>query len=247
MTSKSPSVILVNPQMGENIGACARAMLNCGLTDLRLVNPRDGWPNEKASAMASGAFEIIDDPGVFETTQKAIADKHYIYATTARPRDMVIPVMDAHDAARDMTSRLSKGQEIGILFGAERTGLENNDLAMAHCVITIHLNPQFSSLNLAQSVLLVCYELSRLNYPPQASDLPDAANADEFNQLFSRLEEELEKNHFFRNEGQRPSMIRNLRNMLQRSEMTEQEVRTFHGVISALCGKKAPLSDPSGE
>lgn len=237
-------VILVKPQMGENIGATARAMLNCGLDELRLVDPRDGWPNEKAVAMSSGALDKMPPVKVFETTATAIEDCHYIYATTARPRDMVKPVFTARGAAEDMQKRISQGQRIGLLFGAERTGLENDDVALSHAVITIPLNPAFSSLNLGQAVLLVTYEWSQSIDDTPAQKLPTGESKPvlhkELNELFDRLENELESHHFFRSTDMRPSIMRNLKSMLGRAEMTEQEVRTFHGIISALIGKKAP-------
>lgn len=238
-----PALILVDPQMGENIGAAARAMLNCALTDLRIVNPRDGWPNERARAMSAGALERMPPVQVFADTAASIADCHYVYATTARPRDMIKPVMTARDAAADMKSRMAKGQDVGILFGAERTGLTNDDIALAHAIITIPLNPGFSSLNLAQCVLVVAYEWYQLHGSLEekvlsADSLP--ATHEKLNELYDRLEDELEAHHFFRSPDMRPSIMRNLKNMLGRAEMTEQEVRTFHGIISALVGKKEP-------
>ncbi len=239
-----PAIVLVNPQMGENIGTSARAMFNCALTDLRLVNPRDGWPSAQADATASGAFELMPPVQVFEKTADALSDCHYVYATTARPRDMVKPVFTAKGAAEDMHKRIADGQKIAVLFGAERSGLDNEDVSLAHAVITVPLNPAFTSLNLAQGVLLVAYEwLQAKNKTParQQTDrgsLP--ASHDELNDMFERLETELDKHHFFRDEHHKPIMSRNLRNMLSRAEMTEQEVRTFQGVISALTGKKVP-------
>lgn len=245
--NEMPAIILVNPQMGENIGAAARAMLNCGLTDLRLVNPRDGWPSKAAEANSSGALEIMPPVSVFDSTAAAIADCHHVYATTARRRDMTMPVMTAKAAAEDIHKREAKGQKIGILFGGERAGLDNDDVALAHTVVTVPLNPDFTSLNLAQGVLLLAYEYFQFqdDTPAARSHLDDEAPVTHelLHELFERLESELETHHFFRNDGQKPIMIRNLRNMLSRAEMTDQEARTFHGVISALIGKKAPLQD----
>jgi len=237
-----PAVILVNSQMGENIGACARAMLNCGLTDMRLVNPRDGWPSAVATANASGAFDIMPPVQVFENTEDALKDCHYVYATTARPRDMIKPVLTAKSAAQDMVKRAQDGQKIGLMFGAERTGLENEDVALAHAIVTIPLNPEFSSLNLAQGVLLLAYEWSQMQYEAPECALPtgktDIAAHGEVDNFLERLMSELDNHRFFRDEAMKPSMVRNLKNMFIRSEMTEQEVRTFHGIISALTGKK---------
>ncbi len=242
---QSPTAILVRPQMGENIGASARAMLNCGLDKLRLVNPRDGWPNTSAMSISAGALEQMPPVEVFDSTAAAIANCHYVYATTARPRDMVKPVFTAKSAVLDMQQRQNEGQKIGLLFGGERSGLENDDVALAHAVVTIPLNPAFSSLNLAQGVLLLAYEWFQLHDETEEIQHParesQPVTHEELHELFERLEAELESHHFFRNEGHKPIMIRNLRNMLSRAEMTEQETRTFHGIISALTGKKTPL------
>lgn len=239
---QAPTVILVRPQMPENVGASARAMFNCGLSELRLVNPRDGWPNENGTSMAAGAFDLMPPVDVFDSTASALADCHYIYATTARPRDMVKPVFTARSAAADMHKRQSEGQKIGILFGGERSGLENDDVALAHAVITIPLNPAFSSLNLAQGVLLVAYEWSQLHDQTTDKELrtrdSQIATHAELHGLFERLEAELDTRRFFHSEGHKPIMIRNLRNMLSRAEMTGQEANTFHGIISALIGNK---------
>lgn len=230
--------------MGENIGAAARAMLNCGLDRLRLVKPRDGWPSAQAEAMSSGALEKMPPVTVFDNTAAAIADCHYVYATTARPRDMTKPVLTARGAAEDMHRRAAEGQKIGLLFGGERAGLDNDDVALAHAIVTIPLNPDFTSLNLGQAVLLLAYEWYQLAVNAPARQLPTGnsmpASHDELVELFERLEDELEAHHFFRNDGQKPVMIRNLRNLLARAEMTRQEARTFHGIISALTGKKTP-------
>lgn len=237
----APAIVLVNPQMGENIGAAARAMLNCGLTALRLVNPRDGWPSAPAEAMSSGALAKMPPVQVFEKTAAALTDCHYVYATTARPRDMAKPVFTARTAAQDMRTRAAQGQKTAILFGGERAGLDNDDVALAHAVITIPVNPDFSSLNLGQAVLLLSYEWFQQpvpDLPPETGALPAAH--EKFVELCERLEGELESGHFFRTAGQKPVMLRNLRALLSRAGMSEQEIRTFHGIISALTGKKAP-------
>lgn len=241
---KKPAIILVNPQMGENIGASARAMLNFGLDDLRLVNPRDGWPSAQAEAMSSGALEKMPPVRVYDSTAAAVADCHYVYATTARRRDMAKPVFTAKGAAADMHARIRRGEDIAILFGAERAGLDNDDVALSHAVVTIPANPDFWSLNLAQGVLLASYEWFQelqevADHQPYGRDEDLPAPHNVLVELFERLESELERNHFFRTDGQKPIMVRNLRNMLSRAEMTEQEARTFHGVISALTGKKS--------
>lgn len=233
-----PAVILVQPQLGENIGACARAMLNCGLTDLRLVKPRDGWPNAKASAAASGADLVIDNAKIFETTAEAVADLESVFATTVRTRDMIQRFVTPRVAAGEMRERFAAGQKVGVMFGPERTGLVNDDLTFAQTLVTVPLNPAFSSLNLAQAVLLIGYEWF------QAGDrTPDrflhtgqtrpATMAERVN-FFERLEAALDRTGFFTSEEKRPSMVRTLRNAFERMEMTEQEVRTFHGVVAAL-------------
>jgi len=238
-----PSIVLINPQMGENIGASARAMLNCGLSDLRLVNPRDGWPNERAQANSAGALDQMPPVKIFNSTSEAIAEYHYIYATTARPRDMAKPVMTARSAACNMQKRIISGQKIAIMFGGERAGLSNEDIAHADAIITIPLNPDFSSLNLAQGVLLCAYEWAQITaytapdkQIPQGDSFP--VSKQNFESLMNRLEEELTMHHFFRNEDMRPAMMRNIRTLFSRAEMTDQEARTLQGIISALIGNK---------
>lgn len=236
-----PVVILTNPQMGENIGAAARAMLNCGVSGLRIVNPRDGWPSERAEAMSAGALEAMPPVKVYASTAEAIADLHFVYATTARPRDMVKQIMTARSAAVDMRRREAEGQRIGLLFGAERSGLINDDIALSGAVITIPLNPGFASLNLGQAVLLVTYEwMMAGDKTADQLTIGDSfpATQDSMNELYRRLEDELETGGFFRARDMKPTMIRNLRAMLVRAGMSDQEIKTFHGIISALTGKK---------
>ncbi|HZH26837.1 MAG TPA: RNA methyltransferase [Azospirillaceae bacterium] len=239
-----PAVILVEPQLGENIGAAARAMLNCGLTDLRLVNPRDGWPNPKADAASSGASIVIENARVFDSTAAAIADLEKVYATTARKRDMTQRVVTARKAAEELRAHHAVGRSIGILFGPERTGLFNDDLALADTLITIPLNPDFSSLNLGQGVLVVGYEwwMTGNRTPDEYLHTGNSrpCTKDELLNLFEHLEAELDDCGFFSTPDKRPSMVRNIRNMLQRAHMTEQEVRTFHGIIAGLAGRKKP-------
>jgi tRNA/rRNA methyltransferase len=233
-----PVIILIKPQMGENIGACARAMLNCGLDELRIVNPRDGWPNERAEAMSSGALEKMPPVKVYGTTEQAVADCHYVYATTARPRDMVKPVLTAREAAADCRVREAQDQKIAYLFGGERAGLDNEDVALSHAIITIPVNPDFSSLNLAQGVLLCAYEWFQATGANRNAERESPAPHEELNNLFGRLEEELRAGGFFRTQEMQPTVMRNLKNMLSRSEMTSQEINTFHGIITVLTGKK---------
>jgi tRNA/rRNA methyltransferase len=240
MSPLDPVIILVEPQLGENIGAAARAMLNCGLTQMRIVKPRDGWPNPKALAAASGADVVIENAQIFDTTSAAIADLQFVLATTARQRDMVKMIYTPEAAADELRARAAQGQRAGILFGPERTGLMNDDIPLADAVVTIPVNPDFASLNLAQGVLLIGYCWWRLTQSaePMRVEIGGSrpANKAELENLFHRLEEALEEGGFYTTEQQRPSMVRNMRNLLQRAGMTEQEVRTFHGVIVALAG-----------
>ncbi len=234
-----PSIILVNPQLGENIGAAARAMLNFGLTDLRIVNPRDGWPNDAAIANAAGAFDVMPTPQIFETLSDALKPFHTVYASTARPRDMVKKVFTPSAAATKITSISNHS---AILFGAERTGLTNDEITQAHHIISIPVNPDFWSLNLSQSVLLMSHEIYKAQDKTAAIEIPQGDSApavhEELNNMLCRLEDELENKNFFRSKELKPTMIRNIRNIFTRNEMTEQEVRTFQGIISAFIGNK---------
>ena len=232
-----PAVILVAPQLGENIGTAARAMLNFGLTDLRLVRPRDGWPNERARAAASGADVVIDGARVFDTTADAVADLDYGIATTARARDMVKPIHTPAMAAGALRQAIGGGQA-GLLFGPERTGLENDDLALADALMMVPVNPAFASLNLAQCVLLMSYEWHKAGdaTAPTRIDYQQTrpASKAELVGFFTHLESELDRFGFLKPPEKRPSMVRNLRNMFQRAGLTEQEVRTLRGVVAAL-------------
>ncbi|MDB5367886.1 MAG: putative tRNA/rRNA methyltransferase [Rhodospirillales bacterium] len=239
--STAPVVVLVTPQLGENIGACARAMLNCGLTELRLVAPRDGWPNERAVAASSGAGAVLDAAQLYPTTEAAIADLNFVLATTARPRDMVKEVVTPEEAATRLHARAAQGQRCGVLFGAERMGLLNDDIPRADAILNIPVNPDFSSLNLAQAVLLVGYAWRRAGIEVPSAVLETGgvlpATKIEVENLFRHLDQALAAGGFYTSEQQRPSMTRNLYNLIQRAGMTEQEVRTFHGVIVALTGR----------
>ncbi|MBI2257001.1 MAG: RNA methyltransferase [Proteobacteria bacterium] len=241
---EKPAIILISPQMGENIGTAARAMLNCGLTDLRLVGPRDGWPNVKAERAAVGAFEMMDAVRVFETTEEAVADLTYIYATSARDRKMVKPVVTARFAAGEAREKIAAGGKIGFMFGAERMGLVNDDVALADALLTVPLNPDFTSLNLAQAVLLVGYEWYQSvdATPPSQMDMngTELATKEQVYAFFAHFERELDACGFLRNEAARPNMVRNLRNMWSRAHLTEQEVRTLHGVVKELTTLRVP-------
>ena len=234
-----PAVVLVRPQLGENIGMAARAMFNCGLDDLRLVEPREQWPNDKARAAASGADPVIDGARVYPTTADAIADLHAVYATTARSRDMTKRVTAPAAAAVEMRHATAAGRRAGVLFGREAQGLHNDDVALADAIVMAPLNPAFSSLNLAMAVLLVGYEWlkSGTTEPVAGLTVPREtrpAEKAELIGLFEHLERELDACGFLRVSEKRPIMVRNLRNMLGRADLTEQEVRTLRGVIACL-------------
>lgn len=241
LADDGPVIILIEPQLGENIGMVARAMLNCGLTELRLVRPRDVWPNEKARRTASGADQVLEGAVLFERTEDAIADLNLVYAATARPRDMAKPVVTPAAAAEDLRQAGGASQgRAGVIFGGEAMGLNNDDIALADTIITAPLNPGFTSLNLAQAVLIVTFawyqagdETSARNLPVRASRLADKT---EMLGLFEHLETALDDSGFMRIQEKRPIMVRNLRNILQRATLTEQEVRTLRGVINALRG-----------
>ena len=233
-----PAIILVEPQLGENIGAAARAMLNCGLTDLRLVKPRDGWPNAKAVAAASGADSVIAGVRLFDSVEAAVADLARVYATTARHRGMIKRVVTPRRAATEMRRRIAAGEAVGVLFGAERMGLVNDHIALADTVISVPLNPGFASLNLGQAVLLLGYEWFQATDGTPASQLVTnetrpAAKAELLN-FFAHLEKELDACGFLRNAEKRPSMVRNIRNLFQRAALTHQEIRTLHGIVAEL-------------
>ncbi len=234
----APVVILVRPQLGENIGMAARAMLNCGLSTLRLVKPRDGWPNPKAIRAASGADVVLEKAKVFESVAEAVADLEHVVATTARTRELVQRIVTARRAAAVLRGWVADGLKVGILFGPERTGLHNDDMVHADLALSIPLNPQFTSLNVAQAVLLVAYEwlASADDTAPErmAEHATRPATKDELANLFAHLERALDQSGFLRHKAMRPAMVRNLRALLQRADMTEQEVRTFHGVIKFL-------------
>ncbi|MDO8973078.1 RNA methyltransferase [Reyranella sp.] len=238
----TPAVVLVRPQLGENIGMAARAMLNCGLSTLRLVAPRDGWPNERAQRAASGADIVLEKAEVFDTVGEAVADLERVVATTARNRELVQRIVTPRQAATEMHGWIGRGERVGILFGPERTGLENDDMVHADTALSIPLNPQFSSLNMAQAVLLVAYEWTAAGDQTPPERLSDhaarPATKEELQSLFDHLERALDQSGFLRNKEMRPSMVLNLRALLQRAEMTEQEVRTFHGVIKFLSKKQ---------
>jgi tRNA/rRNA methyltransferase len=243
----APAIILSHPQLGENIGAAARAMKNFGLADLRLVAPRDGWPNEKATTMAAGAADIVEAARIFETTEAALADLQLVYATTARERGFAKPVLTPAAAAIRLRAAHSAGHQTGILFGGERSGLDNHEVSLATAIVNIPTD-SFASLNLGQAVLLLGYEwfkaadetpALRLEHGPLAKP----ATGEEMAHLFAHLEEELLKSGFLYPPDKTEAMMRNIRAMLTRADFTDQEVRTLRGMIVALTrGKRRALS-----
>lgn len=237
-----PAIILVEPQLGENIGAAARAMLNCGLTDLRLVRPRDGWPNDAAVAAASGADPVLERARLYDTTAGAVADLQHVYATTARGRDMNKVVVTPRRAAADIRACGARGGACGVLFGPERSGLTNDDLTLADTLLIAGLNPAFRSLNLAQAVLLIGYEWHVAGQGGPDRRLVKAgaqpATKDELLNFFAHLEEELDACGFLRVREKRPVMVRNIRNMFQRAGLMDHEVRTLHGIVAGLSGRR---------
>lgn len=232
-----PCIILTAPQLAENIGACARVMANFGLADLRLVNPRDGWPQERAWASASGADWPLDDARVFDSVEAAVADLQLVYATTARPRELQLPVLTPRVAAAELARATGGGERVGLLFGGERAGLETADIALCQAVVTIPIDPRFRSLNLAQAVALNAYEWRMTQTdapPPNFREGPPPAEGAAMLGLFEHLEHELDEAGFFHPPEKRPSMVQNLRTALSRARFSDQEVRTFRGVVTAL-------------
>jgi tRNA/rRNA methyltransferase len=233
-----PVIILVEPQLGENIGMCARAMLNFGLTELRIVNPRDGWPNGRAVAASSGADDVVNNAQVFATLEDAIADLNIVYATTPRAHDMVKTTVACDESARRVRADTAAGQKVGILFGCERTGLTNEHISRADTLVIIHTNPDFTSLNLAQAVIVWAYAwFTAADKPAPAETFMGKtrpANKEELTNFLTRLEVMLDECGFFANDEMKPVMQHNLRTAFTRQMLTEQEIRTLHGVMKAL-------------
>lgn len=234
----SPAVILVRPQLADNIGAVARAMANGGLFALRLVAPRDGWPQERAWRMASGADRILEAASVHATLAEAVADLHHVMATCPRPRHIVKPVLTARGAAAELRAICARGLRAGVLFGPERAGLDNDDMAACDALVRFPLNPAFMSLNLAQAVMVLAYEwwTAADDTAPHAlmTNESRVATKAELDNLLGHLVAELDACGFLSNLPKRPGMVRNLRHFFQRGEATEQELRTLHGVVTEL-------------
>jgi tRNA/rRNA methyltransferase len=245
----APIAVLVNPQLGENIGTAARAMANFGLHELRLVEPRDGWPSEKAITASSGANWIIEAATIHATLEDALKDVSYVYATTARPRGMTKEVITPEQAGHDMRTRVARGEKVALLFGRERWGLSNDEVSMADVIVTAPVNPAFASINIAQAVLLMGYEwfkdqaatlgqqtpeLAALEGPGLQTPDTRPATKEELNGFIAHLEHELDAAGFFKTEAKKPGMLRNIRNLFARAALTEQEVRSLRGIVSSL-------------
>jgi tRNA/rRNA methyltransferase len=240
-----PVVILVEPQLGDNVGAAARAMANFGLSRLRLVKPRDGWPNPRAWVAASGADRILDEATLHETIEAAIADCSYVLATTARAHDQAKAVIGPDEAARVMAPRIAAGEAVGVLFGRERYGLENTEVALADGIVTFPVNPGFASLNLAQAVLVVAYEwfkhIGGGALPFAMPQKSEPATKEQLLAFFENVERELDRVEYFRPAEKHQTMTINLRNIFHRMQPTRQDIQTLNGVIMAIAeGRKGP-------
>lgn len=242
--SPAPVVVLVEPQLGENIGAAARAMGNFGLSRLRLVKPQQGWPNERARVMAAGADRILETADLFDTLEAAIADCHFVLATTARAHDQAKPVIGADEAARQAAPRVAAGETVALVFGRERNGLENDEVGLADAIVTLPVNPAFASLNLAQAVVILGYEWFKLTGGGLPFGMPQKsppAPKEQILAFFRDLERELETIEYFRPFEKRDTMILNMRNIFTRMQPTQQDIRTLHGIVTALvAGRKGP-------
>lgn len=248
-----PAVVLVRPQLAVNIGMCARAMANFGLSDLRLVSPREGWPRsgvlrKGAHAAAAGAVHLLEAAKLFDTVEAAVADLHFVWATTARERGQHKRVLLPAEAMPETARAIAAGERHGILFGPERTGLDNDEVALADAVLTFPVNPAYASLNLAQAVLLTSYEFMRAAagtaVPFERVRHSSPAPREMVLSFFDYLDGELERAGFFRPLGKQPVMRRNLRNMFHRMQLTEQDVRTLRGMIVRLV--EGPRADAGG-
>jgi TrmH family RNA methyltransferase len=234
----SPVVILVRPQLADNIGAVARAMANGGLFHLRLVGPRDGWPQPAAWRNASGAQRLLDHLTLHDSVADAVADLHHVFATCPRPRHIVKPVLTARGAAAEVRLICERGLRCGLLFGPERAGLDNDDMACADALIRYPMNPAFTSLNLAQAVMVMAYEWWQTGDDtlPRAlmTNETQVATKAQLENFLAHLVDQLDACGFLRNAPKRPGMVRNIRHFFQRGEVTEQELRTLHGIVTEL-------------
>ena len=232
---KQPLFVLVRPQMGENIGAAARAMWNFGLDHMAIVDPRDGWPNPRAVAMSSGAGRLLEEARLTSTTAEAVQACHFVMATTARPRGLTKPVLSPQEAMVQARDRIADGQKVAMLFGPERSGLENDDIARANAIVSVPVNPDFPSLNLAQCVLLTGYEWQRATTEVVAETVElagsDWATTVEIDKLAEQYEAQLHEAGFFFPEHKADGMKRNLRNLWSRMPLTRADVQILHGIL----------------
>lgn len=242
-----PVMVLVRPQMGENIGGAARAMWNFGLDRMRIVNPRDGWPNQKAVAMSSGAGRLLDEAQICGSTAEAVADCTYVFATTARSRDLTVPVMTPEHAMQVAREKIMSGQKVAVLYGPERAGLENDDIALANAVINVPVNPEYASLNLAQCVLLTAYEWMRggADVAPERMSMAgsDWASQGDVDALARHFEDRLDEAGFFFPEPKAEGMKINLRNMWSRFPMTRVDIQMLHGMMRQMVRWKDKRDD----
>lgn len=233
-----PAVILVNPQLGQNIGAACRAMLNFGLTELRLVKPRDGWPNPDADAMAAGAVALIENAKLYETIAEAVADLKYVLAATARRRELEVPVIGTGEVGAQLQAFARENVRTGILFGPEKAGLTNEDVVLADAILTYPINPAFQSLNLAQAVNIFAYiwKSAEGTAPPEyfQKEISEAASREDLVRMLEHLETELDAAGYFYPDTKTELMKQNIRAPYVRAKMTQQEVRTMRGIIKAL-------------
>ena len=239
LIQEGPAIVLVEPQLGENIGMVARAMANFGLVELRIVNPRDGWPNDKARAAASKADHVIDGVTVFASLPEAIADLNYVIATTARERDGFKPVRGPVEAGRLLRARATAGERTGIMFGRERFGLYNDEVALADEIVTFPVDPQYASLNIAQAVLLMSYEWMKSGLEKEtdtafSGPVVEPAEKHHLHGLLDHLENALDARGYFRPAAKKPKMVDNLRAVLTRPGFAEAEIKVLRGVISSL-------------
>ncbi len=240
--STPPVIILVRPTLGENIGAAARAMMNFGLSEMRLVSPKGDWPNQKAINTASGAERILEQARIFDTTEEAVQDLQRLYATTARVRDMEKPVLAPHGLAATVRESAVAGEKSGILFGRESKGLDNEDVALSDAIVMVPVHPDHTSINLGQAVLLIGYEWFQAGDPETISVVTrksgQPASRQELLAFFEHLERELDDCGFLYPPEKRPRMVRNIRNMFTRTGLSDQEVKTLRGIVAGLSERR---------
>ena len=235
--NSAPAIVLVSPQLGENIGATARAMMNFGFADLRIVSPRDGWPNAKAEEMSAHALPIIKNAKIFDSLSDSLHDIHYAIAATARVRGLEINSYTPQESCEKLVTAKRNGQNLAIVFGQENNGLTNEDIARCNAIVTIPTHPANTSLNLGQSVVVLTYQYfieNTKNNNNTNNKSSNSATVKEVESLYEHIESDLERNGFYKSKDIRPVMQKNIRVMLARAELTQQEVKTIHGMIRFL-------------